>query len=93
MLVLSRKNQESVVVGGPDGSALLLTVTVIRIQGRRVKLGFKAAGDVRIWRSEQQQLMHANDQAANRPAINDVVVNEAVAKWDDDGGAACLGSQ
>ena len=35
MLVLSRKNQESVVVGGSDGFQRLVKVTVLAIQGGR----------------------------------------------------------
>jgi len=42
MLVLSRKNQESVVVGGSDGFSRLLKVTVLGIQGANVKLGFRS---------------------------------------------------
>jgi hypothetical protein len=42
MLVLSRKCQESVVVGGTAGHARLLTVTVLEIRGATVRLGFEA---------------------------------------------------
>ena len=41
MLVLSRKSQESVVVGGADGFHRLLKVTVLGIRGANVKLGFE----------------------------------------------------
>ena len=41
MLVLSRKNRESVVVGGVDGFHRLLKVTVLDIRGARVRLGFE----------------------------------------------------
>ena len=41
MLVLSRKNRESVVVGGADGFHRLLKVTVLDIRGTNVKLGFE----------------------------------------------------
>jgi carbon storage regulator CsrA len=44
MLVLSRKTQESVVVGDADGVEQVLTVTVLEIRGGKVKLGFEAAG-------------------------------------------------
>ncbi len=41
MLVLSRKNLQSVVVGGADGSHRLLKITVLGINGANVKLGFE----------------------------------------------------
>ena len=52
MLVLSRKRQESVVVGGSSGLTPLLKVTVIEIIGRTVRLGFEAPADVPVHRSE-----------------------------------------
>ena len=42
MLVLSRKSQESVVVGGPGALEPLLKVTVLEIKNDRVRLGFEA---------------------------------------------------
>ncbi len=55
MLVLSRKNRESVVVGGPDGLHRLLKVTVLDIRGGRVKLGFEVDADVPVHRWEVWQ--------------------------------------
>ena len=52
MLVLSRKNRESVLVGGSDGFQRLLKVTVIGINGTKVKLGFEVDADVPVHRSE-----------------------------------------
>ena len=52
MLVLSRKSQESVVVGGADGFPSLLKVTVLGIHGTNVKLGFEVDPDVPVHRSE-----------------------------------------
>ena len=52
MLVLSRKNQESVVVGGDGGFQRMLKVTVLGIQGTHVKLGFEVDPDVPVHRSE-----------------------------------------
>ena len=40
MLVLSRRSQESVLVGGSDEFHRLLKVTVLEISGGRVRLGF-----------------------------------------------------
>ena len=40
MLVLSRRSQESVVVGGASEVDRMLKVTVLEINGGRVRLGF-----------------------------------------------------
>ncbi len=47
MLVLSRKQEEKIVIG--DGS---ITITVIKIQGDKVQLGIKAPKEVSIHRKE-----------------------------------------
>jgi len=52
MLVLSRKSQEAVVVGGSVDSKPTLIVTVLEIRGGRVKLGFEVAKDVPVHRQE-----------------------------------------
>jgi carbon storage regulator CsrA len=52
MLVLSRKRQEAVVVGGADGLSVLLKVTVLEIRGGTVRLGFEAEADVPVHRLE-----------------------------------------
>ena len=41
MLILSRKNRESVVVGGTDGFRHLLKVTVLDIQRRERETGLR----------------------------------------------------
>jgi len=58
MLVLSRKNQESVVVGGSDGFERLLKVTVIEIRGSRVRLGFEVDSGVPVHRLEVWERIH-----------------------------------
>ena len=52
MLVLSRKTEESVVVGGCDGFQRMLKVTVLEITGRKVRLGFEVDPGVPVHRSE-----------------------------------------
>jgi carbon storage regulator len=71
MLVLTRKAQESVVVGGADGFERVLKVTVLEIQGGKVRLGFEANADVPIHRQEVWQRILAGGQpppAASPPA-------------------------
>ena len=52
MLVLSRKQQESVVVGKADDAGGVLKVTVLEIKQGRVRLGFEVADDVAVHRWE-----------------------------------------
>ena len=63
MLVLSRKNLQSVVVGGADGSHRLLKITVLGINGSNVKLGFEAEADVPVHRSEVWERINGNGEA------------------------------
>lgn len=46
MLVLSRKQDEEILISGG------IRIRVIRVSGNRVQLGIEAADDVRIQRSE-----------------------------------------
>ena len=46
MLVLSRKTDETIVLGSN------IVLTVVAVQGNRVKIGIKAPNDVRILRGE-----------------------------------------
>ena len=52
MLVLSRKNDESVVVGADDGLGSTVKVTVLEIGNGSVRLGFEAQKDVSVHREE-----------------------------------------
>ena len=60
MLVLTRKSQESVVVGRSDSSEPMLTVTVLDINGGKVRLGFKGDSDVPVHRMEVWERIRAN---------------------------------
>jgi carbon storage regulator CsrA len=63
MLVLSRKNRESVVVGGTDAFHRLLKVTVLDIRGARVRLGFEVDADVPVFRAEVLERIRAEAAA------------------------------
>lgn len=52
MLILTRKLQESVVVGGADRFERLLKVTVLEIKKGKVRLGFEADTNVPVHRLE-----------------------------------------
>jgi carbon storage regulator CsrA len=64
MLVLSRKCNEAVVVGGVNGLEQLLKVTVLEIDKGKVRLGFEAAQDVPVHRLEVWERIQASAQVA-----------------------------
>jgi len=70
MLVLSRRNQESVVVGGADGFDRLLKVTVLAIQGGKVSLGFEIDASVPVYREEVWERIRAGHPPVGPPASN-----------------------
>lgn len=49
MLVLSRKKNESIVIGG------VVTITVVEIRGDKVRLGIEAPKEVDVHRKEVQE--------------------------------------
>jgi carbon storage regulator CsrA len=61
MLVLSRKIQESVVVGGSDGFERVLKVTVVEISGGTVRLGFEIDKAVPVHRLEVWERIHTGE--------------------------------
>jgi len=52
MLVLSRKCQEVIVVGGSEGFEPIIKVTVLEIRGGTVRLGFEGDAEVSAQRVE-----------------------------------------
>jgi len=52
MLVLTRKNRESVVIGRPEDLEVVLEITILEIEGGRVRLGFRADAKMPIHRRE-----------------------------------------
>jgi len=61
MLVLTRKIQEAVVVGGSVNVDPTLIVTVLEIRSGRVKLGFEVAKDVPVHRQEVWKRIRGNE--------------------------------
>ena len=64
MLVLTRKSQEAVVVGGSAGFERLLKVTVLGIEGGKVRLGFEVDARVPVHRGEVWERGHTGGQPA-----------------------------
>lgn len=60
MLVLSRKNDESVVIGADGGLGSTVKVTVLGIGNGRVRLGFEARKDVPVYREEVWERVRAS---------------------------------
>ena len=65
MLVLSRKSQESVVVGGNSAADRKVVVTVLEIQGGKVRLGFDVDAAVPVHRMEVWQRIQSNAAAGS----------------------------
>ena len=68
MLVLSRKNGESLYIDGR------IKVTVVKLKGTRVRLGIEAPDDVRVIRSELDDWSAVPSEAT--PSIAAVPPNE-----------------
>jgi carbon storage regulator len=67
MLVLTRKSQETVVIGGSDGFQMILKVTVLDVKAGKVRLGFEAAADVPVHRLEVWERIHENGARSDNP--------------------------
>jgi carbon storage regulator len=66
MLVLTRKAQEVVIVGGPDDPRPVLTITVLDIVGGAVRLGLQADASVLVHRWEVWQRIQAGSLPPGR---------------------------
>ena len=62
MLVLTRKSEQSVIVGGSNGFVHVLKVTVLQINGGKVRLGFDVHPDVPVHRSEVWDRIQEGEQ-------------------------------
>ena len=71
MLVLSRKNYESVVVGRDVGFEGTVKITVLEIGQGSVRLGFEANKDVPVHRAEVWERIRVNGRA-ERPVETSV---------------------
>lgn len=67
MLVLTRRCQEAVVVGGADGRDALIKVTVLGIERGKVRLGFEAGHDVPVHRLEVWERIRESVQSRGPP--------------------------
>lgn len=58
MLILSRKKDESIVIGDN------ITISVVDIKGDQVKLGIDAPNDVKVFRQEVYKAIQEENRAA-----------------------------
>ena len=70
MLALSRKENESIMIGNE------IEITVLEIKGDQVKIGIKAPKNVSIYREE----IYAQIQEANKEAAKSSAPAESLAK-------------
>lgn len=71
MLVLTRKNRESVVIGRSEDLEIVLEITILEIEGGRVRLGFQADAKMPIHRREVWDRIHGEHAAAIGDSAND----------------------
>jgi carbon storage regulator len=71
MLVLTRKNRESVVVGDNSRFDHVLKVTVLDVRGGKVRLGFQAHADVPIHRWEVWQRIRGGQGDGGKDSSSD----------------------
>jgi carbon storage regulator len=67
MLVLSRKNNEAVMIGGSVGFERMIKVTVVETKNGRVRLGFDADADVPVNRLEVWERICDETRTADSP--------------------------
>jgi len=71
MLVLTRKNRESVVIGRPDDQEVVMVITILSVEGGRVRLGFEADSTMPIHRREVWDRIHGEHVATLESFAND----------------------
>ena len=81
MLILSRKNNKSVVVRGAGDLDDSVRVTVLGIDRGQVKLGFEAKKHISVHREEVWKRI-----LAHRPTGTPATTHEESDRWADDGG-------
>ncbi len=70
MLVLSRKSQQSVIVGSPVNDQQWCKVTVLEINGSKVRLGFEVQRSVPVHRLELwERLQVPAEDVSMLPAV------------------------
>ncbi|MAG13864.1 MAG: carbon storage regulator [Spirochaetales bacterium] len=69
MLILSRKTNESIMIGDK------IEISVVDIKGDQVKLGIKAPRDIKVFRQEVYQAIQMENRAAAQADTNLPVID------------------
>jgi carbon storage regulator CsrA len=85
MLVLSRKNDQSIVIQAPGGRGQTVTVTLLETARGGAKLGFEANRDVLVHREEVWERIRTKGGLGGSQS-EPVPPREALDRWEDDGG-------
>jgi carbon storage regulator CsrA len=83
MLVLTRKMEESVMIGNSDRMEPMLRVTVLGVVRGKVRLGFEAADEIAVHRSEVWDKIRKSGVSrptGQRSAVPAVAIRELVAQ-------------
>ena len=86
MLVLTRKSRESIVIGRPEDLEVVLEITILEIEGGRVRLGFEADTRMPIHRREVWDRICSGNGSPNAGGTN-----AATGSPNGDGRAAVAG--
>jgi len=92
MLVLTRKNDEAVVIGGAGRLEDILRITVLKVHRGSVTLGIDANTAVPIHREEVWARLCTISQSG-RENKAPATLEEELSRWADDGGAGTTARQ
>ncbi|MBX2836215.1 MAG: carbon storage regulator CsrA [Gammaproteobacteria bacterium] len=65
MLILSRRTDESIVIGDE------VTITILSVKGKQVRIGITAPADVSVHREEIYQRIQSGESITDEPASPD----------------------
>ncbi len=75
MLVLTRKSEESVIIGST------IEVKILGIRGDQVSIGFSAPSEISIYRKEvYEEIQRENRQAVSRGADELIAITDSLGK-------------
>ena len=69
MLVLTRKLDESIIIGDD------ITITILKVKGNAIRIGIEAPRDVRVIRSELKPVENVASDTADQPATIAAIVD------------------
>jgi len=66
MLVLSRKKNESIMIGGGNSGLEEIVLMIVEIRGDKVRLGVEASTKVSVYRRENYEAIKRNEEAIQK---------------------------